>query len=147
MHDDDDVPERVPFARFLQQQRQGELADELAEQLQEVVNGVLREAQKGRNKVGELTLKIKVSPTKDMGRTVFVTDDVVAKVPLPERGGSMMFPDAKGNLHREDPAQLKLEPLKAVPQTGTVHHVDDDGNVHDVDTSTGEVRNIGGSNA
>lgn len=134
MTDDDDrdedssAPERKPFAVFLQEHKRGSLANELAEQMQEVVNAVIEHGKKG-----SLTLKLSIAPTKD-GMTVFVTDDVTTSVPKADRGGTILFPDAKGNLHRSDPNQMKLERFHVVETAN------DDAVV--VDTDTGEVKEI-----
>ena len=126
---ENEAPARKPFATFLMEHKRGALADELAEKLQEVVAAV---TEHGKN--GSITLKLAISPAKD-GFTVFVSDEVSAKVPQADRGGSIMFPDANGNLHRQDPNQMELTPLKAVPTS--------DGGVAVIDHQTGEVKEIG----
>lgn len=133
----EDAPERRPFAAFLQEQRQGDLASELAERLQEIAQAVIQ-----YEKTGSLTLTIKVAPTKMEG-ALFVTDEVKANVPTAQRGGSFMFSDAKGNLMRQNPNQLSFDsPLKAVPgaDDDIAHVPAADGTVVQIDTTTGEVR-------
>lgn len=126
--DKDDVPEQVPFAVFLQQHKRGALAAEVATKLQEVVAAVIEHGKKG-----SLTFKLDVSPTKD-GMTVFITDEVKSTVPKADRGGTIMFPDAKGNLHRNDPNQMRLDKFHVV-ETAAAEPVI-------VDTDTGEIREI-----
>lgn len=126
--DKDDVPEQVPFAVFLQQHKRGSLATELAAKLQEVVSAVIEHGKKGH-----LTLRLDVAPTKD-GMTVFVTDTVKHDPPKADRGGTIMFPDAKGNLHRNDPNQMRLDKFHVV-ETAAAEPVI-------VDTDTGEIREI-----
>lgn len=126
---DTDAPARKPFAAFLQEHKKGALADELAEQLQEVVKAVLE-----HRKSGSLTLKLGVAMAND-GITLFITDDVTTKVPKPDRGGGFAFADENGNLHRNDPNQMTLAPLKAVPVG--------DGRVAHINADTGEVKEIG----
>lgn len=136
----EDAPERRPFGTFLQEQRHGALHAEVSDLMQEIVRNVIE-----LEKTGSLTITLKVAPTKD-GRTVFVTDEVKAKVPQPERGGSIMFTDANGNLSRRDPTQMTLDeaPLRAVPagpsEVKSVPMVVNGGTevVH-VNTDTGEV--------
>lgn len=125
---DDDVPERAPFAGFLHQQRKGALHAELSEGLQEVVQAVMEQ-----RKTGTVTLKLKVSPSND-GSTVFVTDDVKVDAPKADRGGSIMYPDRNGNLHRSDPNQLTIDrELKSVPTSdGKVAKLDSDGVVKEI---------------
>lgn len=127
-HDPDDAPEQKPFAVFLQEHKRGLLANELARELQEVVAAVIEHGKKG-----SVTLKLDVSPSKD-GMTVFVTDDVKANKPKADRGGSIMFPDAKGNLHRSDPNQMRLERFHVVETKNEEPVV--------VDTHTGEIKEV-----
>lgn len=124
----EDAPAQKPFAVFLQEHKRGSLANELAAKLQEVVAAVIEHGKKGN-----LTLKLEVSPSKD-GMTVFVTDDVKHNPPKADRGGSIMFPDAKGNLHRQDPNQMRLERFHVVETANDETVV--------VDTGTGEIKEI-----
>lgn len=126
--DTGDAPAQKPFAVFLQEHKKGALATELATTLQDVVAAVIEHEKKG-----SVTLKIDVAPSKD-GMTVFITDEVKSTVPKPERGGSIMFPDANGNLHRNDPNQMRLERFHVVETANAEPVV--------VDTGTGEVREI-----
>ena len=97
-----------PFAAFLQEQRGGEAHAEASELLQEVIR-----AATATGKVGTLTLKIKIKPSKAGGRTVTVTDAITTTVPQFDREVAVFYVDDDGNLHRNDPAQQKL-PLAAV---------------------------------
>lgn len=98
-----------PFGQFLLEQRNGGLHGELSDALRELVEAV---AQHG--KAGSLTLTVKVSPTKSFGQFE-VVDEVKAKLPEPERGGSLFFADDRGNLSRTNPHQPEL-PLREVPR-------------------------------
>lgn len=124
---DDGVPAPT-FWSWLREQRHGALHAELGETLAEVVQAVI---EQGKN--GSVTLSIKVAPTKD-GASVFVTDDVKKNVPTADRGGSIMFAAANGELTRNDPRQLSLERFHVV-ETATKEPVV-------VDTDTGEIREI-----
>lgn len=128
MTDTDDNATSANFFAWLREQRSGALHDELGQELAALTAAVIEHGKKGT-----LTLKIGVSPTKD-GMTVFVTDDVIVSAPKADRGGSIMFPDAAGQLHRSNPNQLTIDRMHVV-QTE-----DDDPVV--VDTTTGEVREI-----
>lgn len=125
---DNDVPERKPVTATLQEHRKGALVAELGDDLAEVVEAVQRTGKKG-----SVTLKLEVSPTKD-GYTVFLSDDIKKSVPKEDKGGSLMFSDANGNLHRNDPNQMKLERFHVVETSNNEPVV--------VDTGTGEVREI-----
>lgn len=130
MSDDSEheAPERQPLGVFFQQHRRGALQAEIEEELQELNLAVLEHGKKG-----SLTITIGVAPSKD-GMTVFVTDDLKVNKPKADRGGSIMFPDAKGNLHRSDPNQMRLERFHVVETKN------DDAVV--VDTATGEVKEV-----
>jgi len=120
-----EAPEQKPFATFLAEHKRGALAHELAEKLQDVVSAVMEHEKKG-----SLTLKLEVAPTKD-GMTVYVSDDIKTNIPEADRGASIMFPDEKGNLHRQDPNQLELGKFHVVETNDAAPVV--------VDTATGEV--------
>ena len=124
----DDAPAQKPFAVFLQEHKRGALAHEIAATMQEVVNAVIEHGKKG-----SMTVRFDVSPTKD-GMTVFITDEVKSTVPKADRGGTIMFPDAKGNLHRNDPNQMSLDCFHVVETADNEPVV--------VDTGTGEIREI-----
>jgi hypothetical protein len=117
----------VPAGNFwgwLREHKNGALHAELSEVLAEVTSAVLE-----HEKVGSLTLKVTVAPTKD-GRTVFVTDEVKSTIPKADRGGSIMFADADGNLSRRDPRQMELT-MRVVER--------DNGDPIVIDGTTGEV--------
>ena len=99
---------QVTFAQFLQTYRKGALHAEMTEALAEAVC----EAMKTQKKA-VLTLKLTIAPSNDEV-TVYVSDDIVPKHPLPDKGGSIMYPDESGNLMRNDPRQPEL-PLQQVP--------------------------------
>jgi hypothetical protein len=104
-----------PFAEWLHEQRQGLLAVELGEALNELV-----EAVQLHGKAGALTLVIAIKPAGKGGHTVVVSDDVKVKLPAGERGDSIFFVDGEMNLSRHDPHQQTL-PLREVDRdTGTV---------------------------
>lgn len=84
--------------------RNGHTQDEMSEKLNELVN-----ACRDTNKVGEITLKIKVRPDKSGNGQYFLEDEVTSKIPKPERGQTIYFGTPEGNLQREDPAQRSLD--------------------------------------
>jgi hypothetical protein len=100
-------PELRPFAAVLQEQRQGGLHSELSELLAEVVHAV-----ETHGKPGALTVTLQIKPA-EMPGAIIVLDDVKAKVPEADKGGSLFYPDDRGNLSRRDPRQPEL-PLRKV---------------------------------
>jgi hypothetical protein len=58
-------------------------------------------------KTATLTLTIKISPAKYDG-AVEVSDDVKVKLPEADRDAGLFYPDAHGNLNRNDPRQPEL---------------------------------------
>jgi hypothetical protein len=92
-----------PFSAWLCEQRQGALHAELSETLQELVA-----ACEEHGKPGEMTLKVKVKPSDD-GVTMFVGDDVTAKLPVADRPAALYFADEHHNLTRSDPRQLSFD--------------------------------------
>lgn len=121
----DDNPDRKPFSVFLAEHKRGSLANELAEKMQKIVSAAVEHQKKG-----SLTLKLEISPSKD-GVSVYVTDDIKTFIPEAERGGTVMFSDAKGNLYRNDPNQLELGKFHIVETKDEKPIV--------VETNTGEV--------
>lgn len=102
MPETEEEPKVRPFNDWLNDQRRGSTHEDLSKALNDVVAGVVE-----HGKAGELALKIKVKPGGD--GTVSVTDELVVKVPEPNRAASMYFVDDEANLHREDPRQTKLD--------------------------------------
>lgn len=103
-----DRPMRRPFAAWLQEQRNGGLHDELSDALGELVAVCVQTGKKG-----SLTLRVSISPQKDE-ETVLVLDDVKLTAPKHDSRPSLYFPDADGNLLRNNPRQPSL-PLREVP--------------------------------
>jgi hypothetical protein len=99
-----------PFGGFLQEQRNGKLAAELAEALNSVVEAVLE-----HRKPGKLKLNIKISPTKMTG-VLSVADELTVQLPIPDKGEAMFFADKDFNLVRNDPNQMEMEAVRELPQ-------------------------------
>lgn len=102
-----DDEERSPFVTWLEEQRQGALLIELDQAFLDLNLDVAN-----IGKAGTLTLTVKV---EQKGATLVVVDDVKAKPPRPDRGADIFFTDAKGELHRQDPAQQRLNLSAVLP--------------------------------
>jgi hypothetical protein len=107
------------FNDTLMAMRYGILHDDLTDALNTLTDAVTR-----TNKVGELTLIIKLKPTNNSGQ-IEVIDDIKIKTPKETKGATIMFATPENNLQREDPRQLSIEGLRTV------------------DMKTGEIRKVG----
>ena len=100
------------FAQILATLGGGNVANSLDDKLTEVV-----EAVHLNNKVGSITIKLKILPNGENGITI--EEEIASKVPQPNRGKTLFFTDDNGNLLRNDPRQSDLFP-KPVGGTGAV---------------------------
>jgi hypothetical protein len=100
-----DIRQIRPFPDWLREQRKGSLVAELGEALNHLADKVLE-----LDKPGEITIKLKLSPHGEM---IAVHDQVVLKVPEPDKPPSLYFSD-NGNLIRHNPRQPDL-PFSRVP--------------------------------
>lgn len=104
-----------PFAAVLQEIGGGKTHDRLSEQLAELVDAVTSTGKKG-----VLTLQVTVAPIKAGNtNTLVVTGKTVCKAPEGDDASpsSVFFPDAAGNLTRNDPNQPSL-PLRGLETPG-----------------------------
>lgn len=96
---------RRPFADTLRDLRGGAVLDELAEEMQRVVDAVTTTGL-----AGTLTLTVTVKPQP--GTDAFlVSDDIKTKLPRVKSKGSLLFPTPEGNLQRNNPNQRELPGL------------------------------------
>lgn len=107
-----------PFTHTLATLKYGHLNDELAEELQSLV-----QLCGDTGKSGKLTLTITLKPGK--GGQMEVFDEVTVKKPKAERSSTLMFASVDHALQREDPRQLQLSGLRSI------------------DSETGEIRKVG----
>ncbi len=107
------------FNATVAQLRNGQTQIEASEMLNELVR-----ACRDTNKVGELTLKIKVRPDGSTGQ-YFLEDQLTSTTPKPERGKTLFFGTPEGNLQRTDPNQKNLD-LRSVDDSRSVQTLDDD---------------------
>lgn len=94
---------RRPFPDTLRELRGGIVLDELAEQLQALVNAVTN-----TDKSGSLTLTLEVKPFKSADGAMVITDHIKVNLPKIESKGTIMFATPEGNLQRKNPAQEEL---------------------------------------
>lgn len=100
----DDGPAQVrPFAAVIQDIQGGDVANQAATAIQELVNAVREHGRKG-----ELTLKVTVQPLKGNPNALNVSGEVTVKPPKPEPAAGIFFYDKDGNLLRENPKQATI---------------------------------------
>lgn len=92
-----------PITDVLREARGGRVADLASRRLAELVQAV-----DDTNKVGEITIKIKVKPEKGGGSQKQLVFDVKSKLPEHDLPEATFFSDANGDLHRSDPAQSEM---------------------------------------
>lgn len=98
-----------PFADILRDIRAGQVADQAATGMQELVAAVREHGKKG-----ELVLKIVVEPMKGNEDALAVSGDVTSKIPKAAPKAAIFFADDDGNLLRDDPRQIALPGLRRV---------------------------------
>jgi hypothetical protein len=91
------------FNATVAQLNNGRTQQELSEALSELV-----QACRDTNKVGEITLKIKVRPDGASGQ-YFLEDQMNVTLPKFDRAKTLFFGTPEGNLQRTDPAQGDLD--------------------------------------
>lgn len=95
------------FNDILAEVDNGKLHEQLTAELALVTAAVV-----AQNKVGELTLTIKVKPNKE--NAVFFEAESKAKVPKVGVGAALFYADEEGSLTRRDPRQADLFTIKTV---------------------------------
>jgi hypothetical protein len=111
-----------PFIDTLRALRDGQTEDDLANELNALVEAVATTGKKGT-----LTLTITVQKISKNSEQLVLVDDVKTKLPKADRGASIFWPTPENNLVRHDPRQGKLE-LKRVPVVEEPPRVAGDGN-------------------
>jgi hypothetical protein len=92
-----------PITDVLRDYRKGKAVDLASARLAELVQAVDE-----TNKVGEITIKIKVKPQKGGGSEKTLAIDVKSKIPEVDLPEAIFFSDGDGDLHRTDPAQQEM---------------------------------------
>lgn len=111
-----------PFADWLREQSNGKTHEELSEGLHDVIARV-----RDTGKKGTVALIVTVAPMKGDVDVLVVSDQIKVRLPEHDRKTSLFYPDAQGNLTRNDPNQFTFESLREVG--GQL-----------VDTITGEIK-------
>jgi hypothetical protein len=105
------------FTDVLLDIRGGDVIAELTDQLREVVQRV---RDTGRPGSISLTLKVK-NASKGAGAALLIEDDIKVKLPVAEKGTTILFATDEGELQRNDPRQPRLtgmdKPATVVPMT------------------------------
>lgn len=91
-----------PFAEWVREVAHGELHDEIGQTLVEVVHAV-----SVYRKPGKVTVTFDIKPLGD-GQKVEVVGACDAKLPKPDREGSLFFLDRDSNMIRQDPNQTVM---------------------------------------
>jgi hypothetical protein len=97
---------RRTFFDTLRDVRSGEVVDELAIKMQELVHAV-----QVANGAGSLTLTLEVKPMKGSTEAVVIVDTIKTKLPQIKAHGTVMFPTPEGNLQRNNPNQREIPGL------------------------------------
>ncbi len=108
-----------PFADFLREQANGRTHDEMTDALAEVVAAV-----RDTGKKGAVTLTINVTPLKNGGGALTVTDVVKKVVPIHDRRASIFYATDAGSLVKDDPNQPTFEGLQEVSAPAEVRTLD-----------------------
>lgn len=96
------------FVKTLTDLRKGQTVSELSDALTELV-----EACKRTGKKGEMTLKLKLTPSSD-GETIIIQDDPTVKLPRMDRKNTTFFTTEDNRLQRNNPKQQEFDP-KVIP--------------------------------
>lgn len=96
-----------PITDLLRDLRNGLLLDDLATQMQDLVNAV-----EATGKAGSLTLKLDVKPFGKHGGAVVVKDTIKLTAPKIESSGTVLFATPEGNLQRSNPRQDDLPGIR-----------------------------------
>lgn len=92
------------FIDTLNDIRQGAIADEMGEQLADLIQTI-----RGTGGKGSISLTLTVKPaSKNNTDQLIVHDAITVKKPKPEQGTTILFATAEGGLTRRDPRQPEL---------------------------------------
>ncbi|MFC3980201.1 hypothetical protein [Streptosporangium jomthongense] len=107
------TPEQVrPFADVLRDIRNGQVSDEAAAAMQQLVAAVREHGKKGT-----VTLTLTVEPMKGNEAALMVVGEVTVKAPKAPPRAAVFFADTAGNLLRDDPRQAAIPGLRVLDKT------------------------------
>lgn len=92
-----------PLFDTLRDLRGGQVIDDLALNIQELVQAV-----QSTGKAGSMKLTIVVTPMKGSTEAFVIKDTIALKKPMIESAGTVLFPTPDGNLTRTHPKQDSL---------------------------------------
>jgi hypothetical protein len=95
-------PTEQDFAAVVVSHDKGRAHTEASRKLTEAVGAVIE-----TGKAATITVKLKVSPVKDMPTAVKIDTNVLASIPK-EQSRSIWFVDDESILHRNDPRQMDM---------------------------------------
>jgi hypothetical protein len=96
-----------PITDLLRDLRNGLLLDELAIQMQCLVNAVDE-----TGKAGKLVLTLDVKPFAKAGGAMVIKDTIKATLPKLDNSGTVLFATPEGNLQRSNPRQEELPGIR-----------------------------------
>lgn len=103
---DDDRPAVRPFASVMRDFGRGQVLEDAAQQLQDIVRAVAEHGKKG-----VLTITVEVAPMKGDRGALLVTAKTNAKAPQADATATVFYADQRGNLLRDHPDQTTI-PLR-----------------------------------
>lgn len=104
---------RRPLFDTLRDLRGGEVIEDLAAQLQELVQAV-----QITGRAGSVTLRLDVKPMDSGTEAFVVADTITAKPPRIKSAGTVMFPTPEGNLTRQSQRQDELPGISLAAERG-----------------------------
>ncbi len=90
--------------KLLTQLNGGGFMAEASDRLTELVQAINE-----TGKAGSITLQIGIKPTQGKASALVFVSKITAKIPAIHPDATLMFTDEDGELHTEDPRQLKLD--------------------------------------
>lgn len=104
------------FTDVLADIRNGDVITDLTDELRELV---ARVRETGRP--GSLTLTLKVKQmSKGVGSALVIEDDIKKKLPVAEKGTTVLFATEDGELQRNDPRQPRLIDIEPRGEVATM---------------------------
>ena len=100
------------FLQFMADLRQGAALEEYRKALVE-----LQARVNDTGKRGSMTITLTIEPVAKLRNTFSIKDAVTTKLPVGEKGETLLFADDSGRLSRRDPRQPELPTMRTVEHT------------------------------